>query len=180
MDSEIFDKITAIRMTYQDVYNNSFSLLKQIATILHTYNNYSLEEIKEFLLEYIQISPIAGINENHINIVISSVQAINNFLNYFNNAISNLVNPSSQEDIPIVIKDINSLELKKYKDLDQVIKENNPKCMITLTEFEDENLVRVLPCKHIFNQDFIDDWLTKKSHKCPICRSSSGESRPLL
>ena len=41
MDSEIFDKITAIRMTYQDVYNNSFSLLKQIATVLHTYNNYS-------------------------------------------------------------------------------------------------------------------------------------------
>ena len=52
--------------------------------------------------------------------------------------------------------------------------------MITLTEFEDENLVRVLPCKHIFNQDFIDDWLTKKSHKCPICRSAAGESKPLL
>lgn len=43
-------------------------------------------------------------------------------------------------------------------------------CPICLTNFEDGDRVRVLPCGHIFHQDEIDDWLTGTRSLCPTCK----------
>ena len=44
-----------------------------------------------------------------------------------------------------------------------------------MDEFEDEDNITVLPCKHIFKSEFINTWLTNDSYKCPICRNEVGE-----
>ena len=59
--------------------------------------------------------------------------------------------------------------------LDNDLKNTNKKCMISLEEFKEDDIVRVLPCKHVFSKDNIDDWLLHSSYKCPICRESAGE-----
>ena len=52
--------------------------------------------------------------------------------------------------------------------------------MITLKDFEDNDIVRILPCEHIYIKKDIDVWLLNNSYKCPICRESAGESIPKL
>mmetsp|Transcript_25216 Transcript_25216/g.47064 ORF Transcript_25216/g.47064 Transcript_25216/m.47064 type:complete len:113 (-) Transcript_25216:283-621(-) len=44
------------------------------------------------------------------------------------------------------------------------------KCCICLSEFEDGDTVRRLPCLHIFHEDEIDKWL-RENNTCPICKT---------
>ena len=43
------------------------------------------------------------------------------------------------------------------------------KCTICLSEFEEEEDVRRLPCMHLFHVDCVDQWLATNK-RCPICR----------
>lgn len=43
------------------------------------------------------------------------------------------------------------------------------KCTICLSEFEDNEDVRRLPCMHLFHVECVDQWLTTNK-RCPICR----------
>lgn len=55
-------------------------------------------------------------------------------------------------------------------------------CVICLCEFDLEDHVTVLPCKHIYHKDCIEPWLINKSSLCPICKQSifkNGESRSI-
>ncbi|CAD7974175.1 unnamed protein product [Amoebophrya sp. A120] len=45
---------------------------------------------------------------------------------------------------------------------------NHDTCAVCLSEFADGDIVRTLPCAHIFHQPCIDKWL-KKNRKCPLC-----------
>merc|ERR1712046_139112 len=59
-------------------------------------------------------------------------------------------------------------------------------CTICLEDYEDGDIVRELPCGHIFHKDCIDLWLTTKSVACPICKAHAAtlpintEDTPLL
>ncbi|XP_022997189.1 RING-H2 finger protein ATL34-like [Cucurbita maxima] len=45
-------------------------------------------------------------------------------------------------------------------------------CAVCLSEFEDDNTLRLLPkCSHVFHSDCIDAWLVSHS-TCPVCRAS--------
>lgn len=55
-------------------------------------------------------------------------------------------------------------------------------CVICLCEFDLDDNVIVMPCKHIYHQDCIKPWLINKSSLCPICKRSifkNGETRSL-
>ena len=99
----------------------------------------------------------------------------NNILNLFNQIFNVPINQNYQ-DIPIVITDESFDKLKKckYVELQDDIKFNNKKCMITLDEFQDNDDILVLPCNHVFKIDEITDWLKHNSYKCPICRNDCG------
>eukprot|EP00439_Symbiodinium_sp_Y106_P036939 s2003_g4.t1 len=44
-------------------------------------------------------------------------------------------------------------------------------CCICLGEFEEQELLRELPCDHCFHHSCLEKWL-QKSTSCPLCRSS--------
>jgi hypothetical protein len=43
-------------------------------------------------------------------------------------------------------------------------------CAICLDEFENQEKVRVLPCKHRFHEDCLVPWLTERHSSCPLCK----------
>jgi len=45
-------------------------------------------------------------------------------------------------------------------------------CAVCLKTFQDTDIVRHLPCKHVFHQPCIDPWLLKISGSCPMCSGS--------
>ena len=50
--------------------------------------------------------------------------------------------------------------------------EDNKCCSICLNDYEDSEIVRVIPdCSHMFHKDCIDEWL-RLHPTCPICRTS--------
>jgi hypothetical protein len=114
---------------------------------------------------------------NNINSY-SNLLSINNFSTYNLPSIEeNVSENTTMNDIPLVIKEssLQILEFDLYKNLDINLKNSNQKCMINLRQFNEEDIVRILPCNHIFIKDDIDNWLRNRSHKCPICRCSAGD-----
>lgn len=43
-------------------------------------------------------------------------------------------------------------------------------CAICLDDFEDKEIVRVLPCGHKFHDDCVIPWLTERHSNCPLCK----------
>jgi hypothetical protein len=54
--------------------------------------------------------------------------------------------------------------------MEQFCKEkfDNGSCAVCLSEFEEGEMVRQLPCKHSFHRPCIDKWL-KRNKVCPLC-----------
>lgn len=46
----------------------------------------------------------------------------------------------------------------------------NDSCPVTLMDFEEEQEVAQLPCKHIFMKDAVMKWLKVENASCPVCR----------
>ncbi|KAL3864523.1 hypothetical protein ACJMK2_006197 [Sinanodonta woodiana] len=47
-------------------------------------------------------------------------------------------------------------------------------CVVCMCDFENRQLLRVLPCSHEFHAKCVDKWL-KTNRTCPICRADAGE-----
>ena len=65
--------------------------------------------------------------------------------------------------------ELNQLEKIKYQKPQNVKAGEEDKCTICITEFNDGEELRKLPCKHIFHPQCVDTWLVQNSH-CPVCK----------
>lgn len=58
---------------------------------------------------------------------------------------------------------------KRVKRAMDELEDTTEKCTICLSEFEDSEDVRRLPCMHLFHVECVDQWLSSNK-RCPICR----------
>ena len=116
---------------------------------------------------------------------------INNFnfiptisnINIFHDALTQLQG-QMQEDVPVVLKQDSLSKLKKIKFDDLTDEQKKDSCVICMSDISPEKdttqEIIQLPCNHLFHSDCITPWLKNNSHKCPICRTSAGESKPVI
>lgn len=52
---------------------------------------------------------------------------------------------------------------------------SNDTCPICLDEYESTDILRILPCSHIYHPQCIDEWLLIKSASCPMCKYNVSE-----
>ncbi|CAD8153517.1 unnamed protein product [Paramecium pentaurelia] len=52
---------------------------------------------------------------------------------------------------------------------------SNRQCSICCNQFQKDELIMQLPCKHIYHKSCVDSWL-QSSTKCPNCRSDVLEA----
>jgi len=58
------------------------------------------------------------------------------------------------------------------------IESEQTSCVVCMSDFEEQQMLRVLPCYHEFHVRCIDKWL-KTSKTCPICRGAAAGPQDL-
>ncbi|KAH9483763.1 putative RING finger protein C4G3.12c [Psilocybe cubensis] len=58
------------------------------------------------------------------------------------------------------------------------------RCLICLDDYEPEDPIRVMSCRHAFHKNCVDEWLQKGRNNCPACRSTgvatdAGSTMPM-
>ena len=122
-------------------------------------------------------SRLYGIPENN-TINNPPTQNISNFLsqatNLINvlNSISNNIAPQNMEDVAVTLdkKDLEKIETKVLSEKLETT------CSVCMCDMDKDEEVSILPCKHVFHTDRINEWLVKYNYKCPICRKECGKS----
>jgi hypothetical protein len=51
-------------------------------------------------------------------------------------------------------------------------------CAICIEDFEESNIVRLLPCGHIFHPECIDPWFLTRQARCPLCKANYYAPKP--
>jgi hypothetical protein len=81
------------------------------------------------------------------------------------------------DDVKVTLSEEEFSKLKRIK-IDDGNKETyNSKCTVCLDEFEIDQNVVLLKCKHYFHDECIRSWLTKQSTKCCTCRFDCRDDR---
>lgn len=114
-------------------------------------------------------------NSNNQNID----QRIGSFLRFFdltNNVLiqDNQLNFLNNNNVRKVIKEVEEVEINMF---DKIKNPQNEECFICYDSFKSEEIVRILPCKHIFHRCCIDKYLKTQSILCPYCKTEAGESK---
>ncbi|KAJ1960485.1 hypothetical protein IWQ62_004217, partial [Dispira parvispora] len=84
--------------------------------------------------------------------------------------VAGIVDAHDSKSIPMTTLPKSSAAAKESGD-----KESPSTCAVCIDEFERGQLVRQLPCNHLFHLECIDEWLTEKSGVCPLCKFNCTE-----
>ena len=81
--------------------------------------------------------------------------------------ITNMIMRESMEEVKMVPASETAIESLKKVNLENG--DAIERCSICLTEFDGDEEVSSMPCKHVYHQECLIQWL-KTSHVCPLCR----------
>ncbi|KAI0689416.1 hypothetical protein C8T65DRAFT_746191 [Cerioporus squamosus] len=77
---------------------------------------------------------------------------------------------------------IKSRELEQYEREGKVASNCVERCLICLDDYDAEDDLRLMTCKHAFHKDCVDRWLQVGRNNCPACRtkgvSTPGDTAP--
>ncbi len=99
---------------------------------------------------------LMGRNDN----IFTGIPSVSNILNNTLNQQNMYKKVVSDEGLNEIIFD--KYSAKKYPE--------TKTCVITQKEFQENDDIAILPCKHIFDKDAILYWLKNQQAKCPVCR----------
>ena len=51
-------------------------------------------------------------------------------------------------------------------------------CLICLDDYQPEEDIRVMSCRHAFHQACVDEWLQTGRNNCPACRTTVRSKKP--
>ncbi|TCD62345.1 hypothetical protein EIP91_007043 [Steccherinum ochraceum] len=78
---------------------------------------------------------------------------------------------------------VKAFEMKEHESFGRIASNCMDRCLICLDDYEPDNDVRVMSCRHAFHKECVDKWLQVGRNNCPACRSkgvsTSSESPPL-
>ena len=84
-----------------------------------------------------------------------------------------LLTNSSDNTKKIISKEnLDKFKLDIYNDIDKKNCIFSDQCSICYSNFNKNDFVRVLDCKHIYHKHCIDQWLLKYENTCPICKKN--------
>jgi len=145
--------------------------------------NYESSEFIMPIYELIDSRPITSSNNIIINNINNNMDTIRNYVNSLydfpipimssdsiSNSIISTINESMNEKSRYkkVLSEEGEKSLTKVK-YDKT-KINYDKCPILQSEFEPDEEITQLPCKHCFNTSAIEHWLKEEKSICPVCR----------
>lgn len=176
-----FDKIYQIYFFLRNKYN--FNHERTRLNLIEYFNLEDDLDYMEILKNEFQLSNPTNQEDNDSNVLNyqpPTDQLLHNIFMTFLDEIHNhtqIQPPSLQEDVKKVLKPniLEELELIKYNKLSPELKEENKICPISSEEYKEEDLLRKLPCGHLFLATNVDKWLIEESHLCPLCRKEVGE-----
>lgn len=59
------------------------------------------------------------------------------------------------------------------------MEENRNSCPVCLCAFQNNDIIKILPCKHFFHKDCIDPWFLKEA-TCPVCKQSLASTTSMF
>lgn len=71
-----------------------------------------------------------------------------------------------------IIKNIEEIPILMFKNVN--LQNSNTECLICYDSFVPTDIIRILPCKHLFHRRCIDQELQYQSFLCPYCKNPSG------
>jgi hypothetical protein len=109
-----------------------------------------------------------------VNIAVTTVPLNNipNGADFF----SYIMNNPAFSNVPVTLtrEGLDRLPVFKFNQLPPEIKNSN-ECSICRDNFNPNDDVRVLLCKHYFHKSCIDQWLSQENVRCPLCRHDNRQ-----
>jgi len=85
---------------------------------------------------------------------------------------------ASKEDIEKSgLEVIKATQMAEYTKNGRIAENTVERCLICLSEYEEEENVRVLTCRHAFHKDCVDTWMEKGRNNCPACRTKGVKTQ---
>lgn len=73
---------------------------------------------------------------------------------------------------------IRSNVLTEYEKIGRIAPMCVDRCLICLEDYDPEEDLRLLSCRHVFHKDCVDRWLETGRNNCPACRSEGVTTNP--
>lgn len=155
---------------------------------IQSFNPYNsdIEIVDSSFINILDNSGINVLDNSSIEILDISgtpVLSFTPFLNRIMSSIDDTIESAVSREISFLEKPVyktvitkegeDRLKKVKFKDSEK----RNISCPILFIDFEEEEEIIELECKHCFNQDAIKKWLKEEKAECPVCRCQLKDTK---